>query len=205
MSDPQPKKRSSFGPVVLAGLAAATLTAVATAQPWVSGRSGAFSTGSSAAAQALDEAGVREAPLAAALALVALACWGVLLVTRGVVRRAVAVIALFASAGVVVVAATSFTPLQDELADALLAASGTDTVEITITSWFVAAALGSLIATLAAAAAVRYAPAWPEMGSRYETPVGAPATTAEDADGNLDLWKAMDEGHDPTDRGRPLD
>ena len=59
--------------------------------------------------------------------------------------------------------------------------------------------------TLAAAAAVRYAPAWPEMGSRYEAPVGAPATTAEDADGNLDLWKAMDEGHDPTDRGRPLD
>ena len=41
-------------------------------------------------------------PLAAALSLVVLACWGVLLVTRGRVRRVVAVLGLLAALGLVV-------------------------------------------------------------------------------------------------------
>ncbi len=52
----------------------------------------------------------------------------------------------------------------------------------------------------ATALAVRWVRHWPEMGSRYDAP-GAAAETAEpppEDRSNLDLWKAMDEGRDPT-------
>jgi hypothetical protein len=44
--------------------------------------------------------------------------------------------------------------------------------------------------------AVRFCPVWPEMGSRYDAPATRPQ--AEDLD-DLDLWRAIDQGHDPTD------
>ena len=60
----------------------------------------------------------------------------------------------------------------------------------------------------AAVAAVRLAPAWPEMGSRYDAPAthgpSAAATPAEERT-SLDLWKSMDEGDDPTDHERTTD
>ena len=42
------------------------------------------------------------------------------------------------------------------------------------------------------------APRWPEMGSRYDAPTGRPGRRPEDLD-DLDLWRAIDQGHDPTD------
>ena len=50
-------------------------------------------------------------------------------------------------------------------------------------------------------AAVRLVPGWPEMGRRYDAPADAAPAAPEKApeeQENLDLWKAMDEGHDPT-------
>ena len=42
-----------------------------------------------------------------------------------------------------------------------------------------------------------------EQGKRYDAP-GAGETAAEPGErSNLDLWKAMDEGRDPTERGDP--
>ena len=205
---PRRTGRSTFVPVVLVGLAAAGLAAVAGAQPWVNGSSGSVDTASSVAVVSIDQAGVRESPLAASLALVVLACWGVLLVTRGVVRRVVAVLALLAALGLVLVTALAFGSLQDDLSEALLAASGTDTVEVGITGWYVAAAVGAVLSVLATAAAVRLVPAWPEMGSRYDTPTGAGGEHAPadvETSENLDIWKAIDEGHDPTQDSRPLD
>ncbi len=38
-------------------------------------------------------------------------------------------------------------------------------------------------------------PSWPEMGDKYDRPTGPPA---EQADDDLALWKALDEGRDPT-------
>ena len=45
-------------------------------------------------------------------------------------------------------------------------------------------------------------PGWPEMGRRYDAPADATAERAAplpEEQENLDLWKAMDEGRDPTD------
>jgi hypothetical protein len=39
-------------------------------------------------------------------------------------------------------------------------------------------------------------PQWPEMGRRYDAPTDAPAT--QEIESDRDLWKALDEGRDPT-------
>ena len=58
---------------------------------------------------------------------------------------------------------------------------------------------GPPLAVLPALAALRLVPSWPEMGRRYDAPPGRrrPAKAPEEQE-NLDLWKAMDEGRDPT-------
>jgi uncharacterized membrane protein (TIGR02234 family) len=204
MAEPTTRRRT-FGPVVLLGLGSAALAAVAGTKPWVTGRSGAVDADAdtgSAMASALSLDGVRESPLAAALALAVLACWGVLLVTRGRVRRAVAVLAAVLAAGLVAVTVDAFWSLPDKLAEALLELSGTDTVETGLTPWYAAALVGAALSLATALAAVLLVPSWPEMGTRYDAPT-APRSDPEAASApppteNIDIWKALDEGRDPT-------
>ena len=193
--------RKTFGPVVLLGLGSGVLAAVAGAQPWVSGSSGTVDTASTATATTLDMSGVRESPLAAALALVVLACWGVILVTRGRVRRSVAVLGAAAALGALVTTVVAFWSLQDALTEALFAVSGVDTAQVSFTGWYAAALVGAVGSVLATLAAVRFTPTWPEMGTRYDSPTGEAAPV--EPEGNLELWKALDEGHDPTEPNAP--
>ncbi|PVG82082.1 hypothetical protein DDE18_15480 [Nocardioides gansuensis] len=192
-----PDRRRTFGPVVLGGLAAAVLATVAATRPWVEGSSGRVDTGSSAYAAAIDITAAQESPLAAALGLVLLACWGVVLVTRGAVRRVVAALGALAALGLVVTAAVAFRDLQDSLARALMSASGEDTAVVHVTAWWAAALVAGLLSLVATAAAVLLAPSWPEMGSRYDAPSGT-AADQQQPEGNLDIWRAIDEGRDPT-------
>ena len=130
MAERQDRRRSTFGPVVLLGLVGAALAAVAGGKPWVSGRSGAFDTSAEdnqATVSTLSANGAGESPLALALALVVLACWGVVLVTRGRFRRAVTVLALVASLGLVAATVEGYWSLPSKLADALQELSGADT------------------------------------------------------------------------------
>lgn len=146
--------------------------------------------------------GAQDSPLAAALALVVLACWGVVLMTRGRVRRAVAVLGLVAAVGLSIVTIEAFWSLPDKLADSLLEVSGTDTVSTQVTAWYAAALVGAGLSVAATLAAVVLVPGWPEMGSRYDAPTGqqapADATAAAAPTENIDIWKALDEGRDPT-------
>ncbi len=69
--------------------------------------------------------------------------------------------------------------------------------------WPWLAGLGALASLVTTVLAVRWAPGWPEMGSRYDAPTAGGGAAAADlvdpADrSSLDLWKAMDEGRDPT-------
>jgi len=197
MADP---RRRTFGPVVLLGLASAGLAALAGNRAWAQGHGQAADR--LAGMPLADEAG--KVPAAGALALVVLACWGVVLVTRRRVRRAVAALGVVASAGVLVTVVTGWSSSVDSLRHDLSQVGPVGTVDHTPWIWIAAvAALASLVAT---ALAVRWAPGWPEMGSRYDAPSGAgagssaepgpPTDPAEQS--SLDLWKAMDEGRDPT-------
>ena len=189
---------------MLVGLASAGLAAIAGTKPWVSGESGGVRSddgGAMSSILALDS--VAESPLAAALSLVVLACWGVLLVTRGRFRRAIAVLALVAALGLVAATVEAFFNLPDALAD--VAARGrpaVDTASTSLTAWYPVALLAALACVATSLAAVRLVGSWPEMGTKYDAPTGAPGAddtaTEEPPTENIDIWKALDEGRDPT-------
>lgn len=184
--------RRTFGPVVLVGLAAGALTAVASAKPW------AELTGTTIVPHAIAESG--RSPLAGALALVLLATWGVVLVTRGQVRRAVAVLGLVAALGVLACVVTGALHMTGDLEDAVRSSPHTGAaVDAARTGWLWVAGVAALLSAVATAAAILWSPKWPAMSQKYDAPGGAPERTVEpESADSLDLWKSMDEGHDPT-------
>jgi len=193
-----PEARRTFGPVVLVGLAAAGLVAAAGVKPWVS-VDGATTTSQGTYVGVVSIADTeREMPLAGALALVLLAAWGVLLVTRGVARRAIAVLGVLAAAGLVACVVVGFSTLPDQVRDAF-EEGGAGRPATGLTAWFWAAAIGAVLSVLATLAAVRFVGGWPEMGTRYDAPGGGePVETPLEEQSNLEMWKSLDEGHDPT-------
>jgi uncharacterized membrane protein (TIGR02234 family) len=187
------RERTGFAPVVVLGLAAAALTSVASAKPWFS-----------ASIDYRLMPGVRDPdksadmPLALALSLVVLAGWGAVLVSRGRTRRIVLAIALLASVGVLACLVAAPFTLPDDIRGRLL--TGSEDVAISPTAWFVVTAVAGAISVAALVAAWALLPRWPTMSSRYDAP-GARADDAgaPEARTGTDLWKAFDEGQDPTD------
>lgn len=195
MTEGTSARRRAFGPVVLLGLTAGGLIAIAGNNPAVHG--------SGAAARAVDSRLVSydaQQPLVTALGLVVLACWGVLLVTRGRVRRAVAGLAGVAALGALAAALAAYSQVPDQLRDEL-ALVGVADPQLSHTAWYWAAVLGTVLATVAGGLAASWSPSWPEMGARYDAPGAADPTPSAppEEQSSLDLWKAMDEGRDPTD------
>jgi hypothetical protein len=183
-----PEPRRLFGATVLTGLAGAGLAAFAGGRAWAA----PDTTGGTAAL--VDRSG-GHVPLAAALGLVALACWGVLLVTRKVVRRVVAVLGALVSAGLLVTAILGRSSALSSARDATVNL-GVSGVGVHTTAWWWVGLLMSVVALAAAVLAVQLCPSWPEMGSRYDAPVRRPEV--EDMS-EVDLWRALDQGRDPTD------
>jgi uncharacterized membrane protein (TIGR02234 family) len=180
---------------VLVGLAAGVLAAVSGTNAWVT--AGQAEQSAAVAVGAAPTLG--ESPLGAALALVVLACWGVLLVTRGRFRRAVAWLAAVVGVGFAATVAAAPWTLDDQVADA---AVGVTSPDVSVTGWWWAAAVAAVLVVASAVAAVAWVRHWPEMGSRYDAPTdaasGAGAARRAEAETNLDMWKALDEGRDPT-------
>jgi len=188
----------SFGRTVLAGLGGAALASVAAARDW------AESSGANAGVKVhASVTGSDAAPLVLALALVTLAAWGVVLVLRGRARQVVAAVGLVAAVGALVALVDAFDGAQDAAVAAVTARGGTgDTFAASLTGWYWATGIGLAVTALALAVAVRRARTWPALGSRYD----APATRAAAPRTDQDLWRALDEGHDPTaedDASRP--
>jgi len=178
-----------YGPVVLAGLVGAATAAVAGSREWATAQG-------EAAGLPVEESvsGAESQPLVASLALVALATWGVLLVVRGRVRRLVAAVGLAASAGALVSVVVGFGSVQDDALGAAVDRGATgDTFVTGLSAWYYLAGVGATLAVVALAVAVLRSPGWPAMGSRYDAPA---ARTSEDTD--QDMWRALDEGRDPT-------
>ena len=184
----------SFAPTVLAGLAGATLAAVASARDWAdaSGRAGGVAV--TAAAK-----GSESAPLALALGLVALAAWGVVLVVRTRTRRVVAAVGALASAGMIAATVVAFSHAQDDAVHALDERGVTgDVLTASLTGWYWATLVGGVLALVAFAAALWLAPGWPAMGTRYDAPATRAAQEEAAPDSEQDMWRALDDGRDPT-------
>ena len=199
-------RRRTFGPVVLLGLASAGLAAVAGSKPWLEVEPPG---GECPAVPGVDYAALElSSPLAAALSLVVLAAWGVVLVTRGRFRRVVAALAVVASVGYLVTAIEAYSSLkQAALREAVEAGTAPwrDCPAASIwmnNTWWPAALVAGVLCVAASVAAVILVPSWPEMGTRYDAPAGArtpgQARPADTPETNIDIWKAIDEGRDPT-------
>lgn len=195
--------RSTFAPVVLLGLASSALAAVAATRPWTEAQAPG---GDPLDLPMIDyDALARDSPLAAALALVVLACWGVLLVTRGWFRRLAAGLATLGAAGFLATTIDAYWSLQESVADELAelgvegAALDRSRGAVWMTDWWPAALVAGVLCLVAGVLAVRFAPSWPEMGSRYDAPGAAPEEARPvEEQSNLEVWKSLDEGHDPT-------
>lgn len=178
--------RRSFWPTVLVGVGGAGLAALAAHKPWAA-VTNATGTGS----------GVNR-PEVAALAFVTLALWGVLLVTRGIVRRVVAALTVVAAVATMAFAVHALAQSPASNGGGWFSYSSKGP-EFHRTVWGWLATVGAALTTLAALVALRATPGWPEMGRKYDAPSGpaAPAVPLEQQEA-LDVWKAMDRGVDPT-------
>jgi hypothetical protein len=206
----------SRGRILGLGLLAGASVAVASNRPWAQAAGAGEESTSPAAISTLEvvvESG--KAPAVASLALVSLACWGVLLVVRGRLRVAMAALGLVASLGAVLVIVRDYRGAPERVRGALNDLPLVTPGEVGLTWWYWVAAGSALLAILAWVAALRALPDWPEMSRRYDAPgaatSGPPSGTAAplpgpdrsvDPDGGAgaepDLWKALDRGEDPT-------
>jgi hypothetical protein len=191
------RRRSGFAPTVLLGLAAGVGAAVGGNQVWVVADLTRAEESSSLVTTFVLRSEGASVPLATALGLVVLACWGVVLVSRGRARRLVAGLGALAAVGTLVTYVVGALTSVQDLADDFTAA-GLPGVDTDLTRWFWFGLVCAVVSAAAAVLAVRLVPGWPEMGSRYDAPgeQGAAAPAADPS--NLDLWKAIDQGDDPT-------
>jgi uncharacterized membrane protein (TIGR02234 family) len=139
-------------------------------------------------------------PLAAALGLVGMAAWGVLLVTRGWVRRLVAALVAVTAGGLVVTAVVGRASALDSARTATVDLGRTPTGAHT-TGWWYVGLVAAVLALAGAAVAVRYVSSWPEMGTRYDAPTARAEVDDPARMEDVDLWRALDQGRDPTDSG----
>lgn len=207
--DAAPRRRSSMGPTLLVALASGALLAVAGDRPWVDveGAPEPVEGAGQQVVTGLDLATTN--PTVTALALVALAALGVVLVLRGVVRRVVAVVALLAALGVAATVVGGFLGVDDRVAEEV-ANGPLDGAATSWTVWAWASAPAALLLLAACALAVRDVRRWPEMGRRYDAPAGAAAARGREAGtadlserSALEIWRDLDEGRDPTEGPRP--
>ncbi|CAN5319555.1 TIGR02234 family membrane protein [soil metagenome] len=189
-------ERRRFAPVVLGALVSGALVAIAGNQSWATIDSG---QATSDAAFASASAATRDAsaPPVTALALVLLATWGVVLVSRGRARRAVTWLGLLAAVGALGFAVSAWLTTPGSISDA----GASVELATSRTAWAYLGVVAGVAAVAMSVFATRSVAAWPEMGRRYDAPGSATAPDAAvplDEQTNLDLWRAIDEGRDPT-------
>jgi len=191
----QDEQPTRFAPVVLAGFASAAVLTVTAARNW-------FELGGNKMGVGVPSSELRaDMPLALALALIVLAAWGVVLVTGPRARRLVLALAGVADLGIVACVVAAPMTLPDQIRTDLAVDGG---LRGEPTTAYLVAAVVVVLALAPIVAGWRLAPLWPEMSSRYDAPTAA--ATASDPDAptdDLSLWKALDEGRDPTAPGSP--
>lgn len=181
--------RASLGRVLLPGVALAGLLTAAAGRTWVDGSGDATGVEAHVALTGTDLA-----PLTLALALVCLAGWGVVLVGGARLRRLIGVLGVVAALGALVAAA--LTDLHSSAASALADRGVTGPVQVARSGWYFAALLAAFAEAVLFGLVLRRGAGWATMGERYQAPQAGPA-----AEG--DLWRALDEGRDPTAPGSP--
>lgn len=189
--------RRLYGPVVLATLATGGLGFWAASRPWAK----TVLSSDGLAPTDLKVSGADAEPLVSALALVVVTAALALLAAGPRLRQCVGVLTMIVGViGIVVAPRPGSAGVRRSVATAAEespAFTGPDSIgSISSTPWYFVAIVAFAFAVLLGAAMLRWARAWPTMSSRYDAPGARPKRT--EAISDADMWKAMDEGTDPT-------
>lgn len=188
--------RRLYAPVVLATLAVGGLAFFAAGRTWAE----AEIVSEGLAPATVSVSGTDAQPLVSALALVIVTAALAILAAGPRLRRVVGVLTILAAATAAIVVPRSGSA---RLADALNSAaeespaySGPGSLsDVTHGPWDLLTIAAFVLAIALGALTVRFGPQWPTMSSRYDAPSARPATNDLS---DTDMWKAMDDGHDPT-------
>jgi uncharacterized membrane protein (TIGR02234 family) len=188
--------RRLYAPVVLATLAVGGLAFFAAGRTWAEAEVKAEGL----AAAKVSVSGSDAQPLVSALALVVVTAALAVLAAGPRLRRVVGGLTmLVAIGGAVAIPFTGGGRLADAVTKAA-EASPAYTAPASLHSvshhpWDLVTVAAFAIAFVLGAVTLRLGPVWPTMSTRYDAPSRRPVT-GELSD--TDLWKAMDDGHDPT-------
>lgn len=177
--------RATFAPITLGLTAAGAAAWLVSNRRWGS----AATTDDSLPVAKAFVTGADAAPVVTACAFVVLAAGLALLVTGPIGRKIVAVIALMAAGTGAISAATAAAAVERAL-ERQIGVGGT------VHLWHWGALALFVVAMVLALATWVTSRDWPTMSSRYEAP-GANDSTIE-PDSEAEVWKAFDEGADPT-------
>ena len=187
--------RRLYAPVVLGTLAAGGLAFFAASRTWAHVRIATDGLPS----DSVDVTGADAQPLVSALALVVVTAALAVLAASPRVRRVVGgftVLIAVAATLVVLFGGSSLDNAVDRAVEASPAFTGTGDHEFTATAWKYVTAFAFVIAAILGGITAKLGATWPTMSSRYDAPAARPAVTAPQSD--AEMWKALDEGHDPT-------
>ncbi len=187
--------RRLYAPVVLGTLAAGGLAFFAASRTWAHVRVATDGLPS----DSVDVTGTDAQPLVSALALVVVTSALAVLAASPRVRRVVGgfTVAVGVTAVVVVLLGdSSLDSAVDRAVKASPAYTGSGDHDFTTSAWRYVTALAFVLAALLGGITAKLGATWPTMSSRYDAPAARPAVTAPQSD--AEMWKALDEGRDPT-------
>lgn len=187
--------RRLYAPVVLGTLAAGGLAFFAASRSWAHVRVATDGLPS----DSVDVSGTDAQPLVSALAVVIVTAALAVLASSPRVRRVVGgftVLIAVVGAAIVLLGGSSLDNAVDRAVEASPAYTGTGDPDFSTSLWKYVTALGFVIAAVLGGITARLGATWPTMSSRYEAPAARPAVTEPQSD--AEMWKALDEGRDPT-------
>lgn len=187
--------RRLYAPVVLGTLAAGGLAFFAASRSWAHIRVATDGLPS----DSVDVSGTDAQPLVSALAVVIVTAALAVLASSPRVRRVVGgftVLIAVVGAAIVLLGGSSLDNAVDRAVEASPAYTGTGDPDFSTSLWKYVTALGFVIAAVLGGITARLGATWPTMSSRYEAPAARPAVTEPQSD--AEMWKALDEGRDPT-------
>ncbi len=152
--------------------------------------------------------GTEAVPVVGAAALVAVTGFLALLPTSGPLRRSIAALVVLAAGGVLIGTLSAGPAVSDALDGELLATASTQGSDVPAlaasaerTWWRWLCLAGGALCLAAGSWSVLRGHTWAVMGSRYDAPAADPgrsARTTGERTEDVDLWRALDDGRDPT-------
>lgn len=188
--------RRLYGPCVLGALATGGIAFFAASRTWAH----ATVTANGVPSAPVKVSGTDAVGIVSALALVIVAAALAVLAASVRLRRAVGALIVLVAIIAIIVILTAGGAIDDAVASAVhdspafIGSNTPDDVSHGIWRWVSAAAFAA--AAYVGVMIARFGGHWPTMGRKYDAP--AAHTSNEAVETEADIWKALDDGRDPT-------